>query len=71
MHQKEVILKYYAIEPEFGIDNLELLEHDVPEPSHGQVLVKIRAASMNYRDLLVISGKYSRNLPLPLIPFSD
>ncbi len=48
-----------------------MLEHDVPKPGHGQVLVKIRAASVNYRDLLVISGKYSRNLPLPLIPFSD
>ena len=40
-------------------------------PAMGKFLVKIRAASVNYRDLLMISGKYSRNLPLPLIPFSD
>ena len=64
-------MKYYAIESEFGIDNLRMLERDVAKPGHGQVLVKIRAASVNYRDLLMISGKYSRNLPLPLIPFSD
>ena len=71
MHQKGVAVRYYAIESEFGIDNLRMLERDVPKPGHGQVLVKIRAASVNYRDLLMISGKYSRNLPLPLIPFSD
>ena len=71
MHQKGVAVKYYAIESEFGIDNLRMLERDVAKPGHGQVLVKIRAASVNYRDLLMISGKYSRNLPLPLIPFSD
>jgi NADPH:quinone reductase-like Zn-dependent oxidoreductase len=71
MNQKGVALKYYAIESEFGIDNLRMLERDMPKPGHGQVLVKIRAASVNYRDLLMISGKYSRNLPLPLIPFSD
>jgi len=64
-------LRYYAIESEFGIDNLKLLERDVRKPGHEQVLVRIRAASVNYRDLLVISGKYSPNLPLPLIPFSD
>jgi NADPH:quinone reductase-like Zn-dependent oxidoreductase len=64
-------VRYYAIESEFGLDNLRMLEHDVPKPGHGQVLVRIRAASVNYRDLLMISGNYSRNLPLPLIPLSD
>ena len=64
-------MRYYAIESEFGIDNLKLLERDVPKPGHGKVLVRMRAASVNYRDLLVISGKYSPNLPFPLIPFSD
>ena len=48
-----------------------MLNRDVPRPGHGQVLVKIRAASVNYRDLLVVTGKYSPNLPLPLVPFSD
>jgi NADPH:quinone reductase-like Zn-dependent oxidoreductase len=31
----------------------------------------MRAASVNYRDLLMVDGKYSRNLPLPLVPLSD
>ena len=64
-------MRYYAIESEFGIDKLRMLNRDVPRPGHGQVLVKIRAASVNYRDLLVVTGKYSPNLPLPLVPFSD
>jgi len=63
-------LRFYAIESEFGIDNLKVLERDVPKPGFRQVLVKIRAASLNYRDLLVIGGRYS-NLSLPLTPLSD
>jgi len=64
-------MKLYRIEKEFGIDNLKMLEKEEPKPGRQQVLVKMRAASINYRDLLMIRGMYSRNLPLPLIPFSD
>lgn len=64
-------MKLYEIEKEFGIDALKLVEKDEPKPRHQQVVVRMRAASINYRDLLMIDGKYSRNLPLPLIPFSD
>ena len=64
-------MRYFCIENELGIDALQLKKKTVPRPGHGQVLVRIRAASLNYRDLLVISGSYSRNLPLPLIPLSD
>jgi NADPH:quinone reductase-like Zn-dependent oxidoreductase len=64
-------MKLYRIEQAFGIDELKLVEQDEPKPKHQQVVVRIRAASINYRDLLMIDGKYSRNLPLPLVPFSD
>jgi NADPH:quinone reductase-like Zn-dependent oxidoreductase len=64
-------MRYFCIEKELGIDALQLKEKDVPRPGYGQVLVRIRAVSLNYRDLLVISGSYSRHLPLPLIPLSD
>jgi NADPH:quinone reductase-like Zn-dependent oxidoreductase len=64
-------MRYFSIEKELGIDALQMKKKAVPQPGHGQVLVRIRAASLNYRDLLVISGSYSRNLPLPLIPLSD
>jgi NADPH:quinone reductase-like Zn-dependent oxidoreductase len=64
-------MRYFCIDEKMGIDALQMREKEVPRPGHGQVLVRIRAASLNYRDLLMISGNYSRNLPLPLIPLSD
>jgi NADPH:quinone reductase-like Zn-dependent oxidoreductase len=64
-------MRYFCIEKDLNIDALMQREKPVPTPGHGQVLVRIRAASLNYRDLLVVSGSYSRNLPLPLIPLSD
>jgi len=57
--------------PSFGIDNLALEARSRPEPSHGQALVRIRAVSLNYRDLLVVLGKYNPRLGLPRIPCSD
>ncbi len=41
---------------EFGIDRLTIEEQPVPEPKIGEVLVRIRAASINYRDLRVVNG---------------
>lgn len=63
-------MRFYAIESDFGIENLKVLDRDVPKPMPGFVLVKMKAASLNYRDLLVVTGRYSK-LSLPLIPFSD
>jgi NADPH:quinone reductase-like Zn-dependent oxidoreductase len=67
----EEIMKAYEIRDFVGIDALAVAERPVPSPGHGQVLVKVHAVSLNYRDLLVIKGAYSRNLPVPLIPLSD
>lgn len=64
-------MRYFCIENEFAIDALQLREAAEPRPGPGQVLVRLRAAALNYRDLLMVSGSYTRNLPLPLIPLSD
>jgi NADPH:quinone reductase-like Zn-dependent oxidoreductase len=55
-----------------NIDNLTLAEAEVPKPGRGQVLVRMRAASLNYRDLAIIRGQYMLG-PLPdnLVPLSD
>ena len=55
----------------FGLDNLALVERPDPRPGPGQVLVRVRAASLNYRDLLTVEGKYNPKQKLPLIPCSD
>ncbi|MEA2562957.1 MAG: hypothetical protein QOH06_4461 [Acidobacteriota bacterium] len=55
----------------FGLDNLAVVERPDPRPGFGQVLLRMRAASLNYRDLLTVQGKYNPKLKLPLIPCSD
>lgn len=55
----------------FGIDSLELVERAIPQAGPGEVLVKIHAVSLNYRDLLMVKGLYNPKLKLPRIPCSD
>ncbi|NHC36638.1 zinc-dependent alcohol dehydrogenase family protein [Scytonema millei] len=64
-------MKVYEIQNSFGLDSLNIAERPDPSPSYGQVLIKVRAVSLNYRDLMVVKGLYNPNIPLPLIPFSD
>lgn len=54
-----------------GIDRLKLNELPVPEIKPNEVLVKMTAVSLNYRDLLVIKGVESWKPPAPRIPISD
>jgi NADPH:quinone reductase-like Zn-dependent oxidoreductase len=55
----------------FGIDNLELKEVTLPKLGNNDVLVEMKAVSLNYLDRAIVLGKYNPNLPLPRIPFSD
>jgi NADPH:quinone reductase-like Zn-dependent oxidoreductase len=55
----------------FGIEKLELAELAVPKPGPGQVLVRVHAVSLNYRDLLMVKGHYNPRLARPRIPCSD
>jgi NADPH:quinone reductase-like Zn-dependent oxidoreductase len=57
--------------PSFGIENLELATLPDPHPRHGEILVKIHAVSLNYRDLMVVTGKYNPKMHLPRVPASD
>ena len=49
---------------------MELVERPDPEPGAGQIAVWMRAASLNYRDLLTVQGKGGA-YKLPFVPFSD
>ena len=55
----------------FGIENLKIVDADVPVPGSGQVLVKFGGASINYRDYQIVTGEFAPNQPLPIIPGSD
>lgn len=65
-------MKVFQIQDDWSIDNLTLAERPAPEPGHGQVLLKMKAAAPNYRDLLVPQRGYGALTgTLPLIPVSD
>ncbi len=55
----------------FGIDSLEFVERADPAPGAGEVLVAVRAISLNFRDLRMVQGLYDPSLKLPRIPCSD
>lgn len=46
-------MKVIQIQDNWSIDNLTLTERPDPEPGPGQVLLRMKAASLNYRDLVV------------------
>src|ERR1700685_737843 len=55
----------------FGLENLESVELADLRPGPGQAVVRVRACSLNYRDLVVSKGAYGRAVKPPLTPLSD
>src|SRR5438132_9268593 len=56
---------------QFGLDALKLVDRPEPAPGAGQVVVKLRACALNYRDLMMVKGAYNPKLRLPVVPLSD
>lgn len=66
------MMRVFRIEGDWGIDNLKQSSRPIPTPSNGQVLIAMRMASLNARDLIVPERGYGRATgELPLIPVSD
>ncbi len=63
-------MKAYEIQ-QFAIENLALVEREEPKPQANEVLVRFHAASLNYRDLMMVKGIYNPKLKTPLVPLSD
>jgi len=63
-------MKAYEIN-QFGIENLSLVEREEPQPNANEVTVKFHAASLNYRDLMIVKGFYNPKLKTPIVPLSD
>ena len=55
----------------FGLEHLKLAEIGPPRPGPGEVLIDVKALSLNFRDLLVVEGLYNPKLKLPAVPISD
>ncbi|MBA2673271.1 MAG: NADPH:quinone oxidoreductase family protein [Sphingosinicella sp.] len=54
-----------------GVDALQWKELPTPEPKAGEVLVEIKAASLNFPDLLIVQNKYQFKPPTPFVPGSE
>ena len=65
-------MRYWTLPSPTGIDALTIAEADIPQPARGQVLIRIHACSLNYRDLMVATNTYGRaTIPPNLVPLSD
>ena len=54
-----------------GVDALQWKELPTPQPKAGEVLIEIKAASLNFPDLLIVQNKYQIKPPLPFVPGSE
>ena len=65
-------MKAYQIREEWSLEYIKLVEIPKPSPGPGEVLVEMKASSLNYRDMVVANRGYgSKTGNLPLIPVSD
>jgi len=64
-------LKCYELQGPGGVDALALVDKPVPQAGPGEVLVRLKAATLNYRDLLTVKGGYGSRQKFPLVPVSD
>ncbi|QCW25055.1 hypothetical protein FE772_04575 [Lysobacter enzymogenes] len=53
------------------LDSLRRVERPEPRPGPGQVRIRVAAASVNYRDYALATGRYQADLPRPFVPLSD
>jgi len=64
-------MKAYEIRDSFGIDNLKLSDRPDPSPGHGQIIVRVKASSLNYRDFMTVKNGGALGIQGPRIPCSD
>jgi NADPH:quinone reductase-like Zn-dependent oxidoreductase len=62
-------MKAYELQPREGLDALTLVDRPSPKPKSGEVRVRVRAVSLNFRDLVIARGAKSRKAPI--VPVSD
>ena len=64
-------MKAYRFDSFDSLDDLRLRDEADPQPQRGEVLVRVHAVSLNFRDLAMLRGRYPRKCVPGLIPTSD
>ncbi len=64
-------MKTYHVNSGAGIAGLAMREQDIPIPASRQVVVRVRATSLNFRELMILQGTYPLPVKPDVIPVSD
>src|ERR1700686_2156956 len=64
-------MRVHQLDRPGSLDGLVLAERNVPSPAVGEVLVRVRASSLNVRDLMIINGEFPMPVPPGRVPLSD
>lgn len=64
-------MKAWEIGPRGGVESLRMVERPDPVAGPGEILVRVVAAGLNYRDLMILRGAYGNDLPENRIPLTD
>ena len=64
-------MKTIELQDSFGVDSLGLVDRPKPKAGPGEISMRVNAASLNYRDLMVVNGIFFPNLAFPFVPVSD
>jgi NADPH2:quinone reductase len=64
-------MQAWLCENPVGVEALAWKELPTPEPGPGQIRVAIKAASLNFPDLLIVQGKYQMKPPTPFVPGTE
>src|ERR1700694_306048 len=64
-------MRVYQLDRPGSLDGLVLAERDIPSPAVGEVLVRVRASSLNSRDLMILNGVFPFPIPAGRVPLSD
>ncbi|MFE4709249.1 NAD(P)-dependent alcohol dehydrogenase [Paenibacillus sp. NPDC056722] len=64
-------MKAYVVKDGLGIDYLKEADLQIPTPGKGEVLIRMKAVSLNYRDIFALDGYFNNGSTAPFIPVSD
>ena len=69
--REDACMRVYHLKSFGSLDGLVATEEEIPSPGAGEVLVRVRASSLNFRDLLIVNGVYPIPVPPGRVPLSD
>ncbi|MCM2252924.1 MAG: NADPH:quinone oxidoreductase family protein, partial [Ramlibacter sp.] len=64
-------MRAWICENPVGVEALQWRDAPTPQPKAGEVLIEIKAASLNFPDLLIVQNKYQVKPPVPFVPGSE